>query len=161
MPSVVKPATVSSRLKLLKRLRLLVVDDQPTLAEGFGDALLVAGAGYVVVATSAGEAFELIDQGGWKIDCIIADEDMKPMTGLRMLREIRSGKQRGLAATTPFVILTGQPVGPIRKIGKLLDIQAVFTKPIAVMNLLEGVVRAVSDEFSLKLPEHYNAVAVR
>lgn len=87
-----------------KDMRILVVDDEPTMADSLKQNL--AEEGYVVDAAATGtEAIELFDQGGHHV--AICDLQLPDMDGLEVVRHIKDAKP-----LTEVIVLTGHGSGP-------------------------------------------------
>ncbi|MEP6568868.1 MAG: sigma-54 dependent transcriptional regulator [Acidobacteriota bacterium] len=82
-----------------KDVRILVVDDEPTMADSLKQNLVEEG--YVVDAAATGaEAIELFDQGGHHV--AICDLQLPDMDGLDVVRHIKDAKP-----LTEVIVLTG------------------------------------------------------
>jgi EAL domain-containing protein (putative c-di-GMP-specific phosphodiesterase class I) len=115
--------------------RVLVADDEDAgrsfLARG------LRGAGYdVITAANGREAMALLEQG--PVDAVVTDIVMPEMTGIQLLRAIRSRN-----ADVPVVLVTGSPdlesAMQAVKLGALLYL----TKPIDLEELKRVMARAV------------------
>jgi len=115
--------------------RILVVDDEPDLAEVYAAALRTSG--YEVEAAGTGvEAMNLV----WKspFDVVLSDIVMPDMNGIELLREIR---QRDL--DVPVVIVTGSPT--VETAARAIDYGALkyLVKPVSEGELIARVNEAV------------------
>lgn len=84
-------------------LRLLVVDDEPSILEVVKTALETLGNYNVSVASSAHEAIEIVDNSDDPFDCFLLDIQMPDVDGIELLREIRSLPEY---TDTPVLMLT-------------------------------------------------------
>lgn len=84
-------------------LRLLAVDDEPSILELLKTALNALGSYDVTVAASGAEALEILDSASPGFDCILLDIQMPQMNGITLCRELR--QKEGYAAT-PVIMLT-------------------------------------------------------
>ncbi len=83
-------------------IRVLYVDDDPTVAEMVGEYLLREDADIVVrTATSAEEG--LATAAEWDVDCIVSDYDMSGQDGLEFLAAVREEYE-----ALPFILHTGE-----------------------------------------------------
>ena len=82
-----------------KDVRILVVDDEPTMADSLKQNLIEDGYGVDTAATGA-EAIELFDQGGHHI--AICDLQLPDIGGLEVMRHIKETRP-----TTEVIVVTG------------------------------------------------------
>ena len=82
-----------------KDVRILVVDDEPTMADSLKQNLVEDGYGVDTAATGA-EAIELFDQGGHHI--AICDLQLPDIGGLEVMRHIKDTRP-----TTEVIVVTG------------------------------------------------------
>lgn len=87
-----------------KDVRILVVDDEPTMADSLKQNLAEEGYSIDTAATGA-EGIELFDQGGHHI--AICDLQLPDMDGLAVVRHIKDAKP-----LTEVIVLTGHGSGP-------------------------------------------------
>jgi len=87
-----------------KDVRILVVDDEPTLADSLKQNLIEEGYSVDTAATGA-EAIELFDQGGHHV--AICDLQLPDLDGLDVVRHIKDAKP-----LTEVIVLTGHGSGP-------------------------------------------------
>ncbi len=81
--------------------RVLVLDDEPDLAEYLGDMLLLRGY-RVVVQTNSQAALRLFSEAPDGYDLVITDQTMPELTGVELVRAIR-----GIRADLPIILMTG------------------------------------------------------
>ena len=87
-----------------KHVRILVIDDEPTIAEGLKQNLVDEG--YLVDTAATGtEAIGLFDQAGHHV--AICDLQLPDMDGLDVVRHIKDAKP-----LTEVIVLTGHGTGP-------------------------------------------------
>ncbi len=87
-----------------KDVRILVVDDEPTIADSLKQNLVEEG--YLVdTAANGAEAIELFDQGGHHV--AICDLQLPDIDGLDVVRHIKDAKP-----LTEVIVLTGHGSGP-------------------------------------------------
>ncbi len=82
-----------------KDVRILVVDDEPTMADSLKQNLIEEGYGVDTAATGA-EAIELFDQGGHHL--AICDLQLPDIDGLEVMRHIKDARP-----TTEVIVVTG------------------------------------------------------
>jgi DNA-binding NtrC family response regulator len=85
-------------------VRILVVDDEPTMADSLKQNLVEEGYSVDTAATGA-EAIELFDQGGHHL--AICDLQLPDIDGLNVVRHIKDAKP-----LTEVIVLTGHGSGP-------------------------------------------------
>lgn len=88
-----------------KDVRILVVDDEPTMADSLKQNLTEEGYSVDTAATGA-EAIELFDQGGHHV--AICDLQLPDLDGLNVVRHIKDARP-----LTEVIVLTGHGSGPI------------------------------------------------
>jgi DNA-binding NtrC family response regulator len=82
-----------------KNVRILVVDDEPTMADSLKQNLMEEGFSVDTAATGA-EAIELFDQGGHHL--AICDLQLPDMDGLEVMRHMKDARP-----TTEVIVVTG------------------------------------------------------
>ena len=82
-----------------KDVRILVVDDEPTMADSLKQNLIEEGYSVDIAATGA-EAIELFDQGGHHL--AICDLQLPDIDGLEVMRHIKDARP-----TTEVIVVTG------------------------------------------------------
>ncbi len=83
-------------------IKILIIDDQPTIHKLLKRILKQLGFNIIVEADDGKSAWDILESQ--QIDLIIADWNMPKMTGLELLMKIRSScKQKNI----PFLMLTG------------------------------------------------------
>lgn len=139
------------------RLRFVVIDDDRAIlqvVEGFLNAALVGG---VIPAISCFTALNLLADKTKKVDCIICDHSMPTMTGLSLLREIRSGKHTNIPRNMPFIMLTSSGQEDVVRAAIALDVHGYVRKPVTKDLLVKAIHRGFNRQLALKSPEEYLA----
>ncbi len=108
--------------------RILVVDDEPTVAQAIRITLQPEGH-RVEVVTSPYEALAKLETG--KYDVVLTDFRMEGMTGLQLAERI---KQRDPAQ--PIILVSGSPPFP-----RAAAVDLVILKPFSIAELREAVIR--------------------
>lgn len=168
----------SEELVSLEGLHFLVVDDQEFIRHIVREALTATGVREIHTAINGQEALELIrarvaeradiepgqDAGPVKpgtinrkyggFDCVITDFNMHPLTGLHVLKAIRTGES-GAVRDTPVTVLTGHSDDHLVASALALDANAFVVKPVSRIALLTRVVRAMKRAVDLKSAAHY------
>lgn len=102
---------------------------------------IIAGAvdGGVYEAASGPEALEAL-QARADIEVVVADISLPGMTGLEILKAVRTGKSAA-ARDLPFIIVSGSVTEPVRGALEALDVTAVIAKPVRRDDLLAQLAR--------------------
>lgn len=120
-----------------RRLRLLLVDDDPVLLKALSDAL--ESDGHVVTTANGGDAgidiFEA-SQGGDRFDAVFTDLGMPYVDGRRVAAAIK-----GFSATTPVILLTGWGQGLLADEDIPPHIDLVLSKPPKLRELRAALAR--------------------
>jgi PAS domain S-box-containing protein len=129
------PDTVSATPH--RRLRLLLVDDDPVLLKALSDAL--ENDGHIVTAVNDGgggiEAFRACQAAGG-FDAVVTDLGMPYVDGRRVAAAIK-----GLSATTPVILLTGWGQGLLADEDIPPHVDQVLSKPPKLRELRAALAR--------------------
>jgi two-component system, chemotaxis family, chemotaxis protein CheY len=136
--------------------RFLVVDDMPEMIETVVRMLKHYGASDFFRSATAEEALAIA--ASQKIDCIISDFNMAPLTGLQLLSRIRTGAQSGVPRDQRFILLTGHGEADVVRSAMALDASGYVVKPVSLKMLVQAVERAFSRPMTLKAVSAYQAV---
>ncbi len=162
----------------MEGFHFLVVDDQEFVRHIVRQALISAGVKDISAAINGEEALELIKARAAKndtdgdmvagavkpgtisrvyggFDCVITDFNMEPLTGLHVLKGIRTGES-GAVRDTPVAILTGHSDDHLVASALALDANAFVIKPVSRLALLSRVVRAMKRPVELKDANRYS-----
>ena len=139
-------------------LSFLVVDDESVIADIIASILQNLNAKKVLKCVSPMIALNLLADSNVKIDCIISDHGMEPITGLELLQRIRDGRNPGMVRDTRFVMLTGHGETEVVKAAALLDVDGYVIKPISQKGLVQTLSRAFARKRILKSGSDYEAV---
>lgn len=85
------------------KMKILVVDDEPSILELLKTALNALGAYEVSIASSGIDALRLIDKEDPPFDCLLLDIQMPKMSGITLCREVRQFPEYH---DTPIIMLT-------------------------------------------------------
>ena len=116
--------------------RILVIEDQEDLAELYESSL--AGAGYDVTVAYTGEE-GLAEFQERPPDAVLMDMTLPEMHGTKVLEQIR-----GLSASVPVVVVTGETMAESRDVCERLGVQEYLSKPPDYDALLGGIKRALA-----------------
>jgi CheY-like chemotaxis protein len=135
------PATeTNARLPADRKLRLLVVDDDPCTLMLLRDALQLLGAS-VQVSTSAREAVQALD--AFRPHVLISDIGMPVEDGYQLIGCVRSGEQAG--CRMPAIACTGRtgPADRDRALGAGFDM--LVAKPVDLAELCDAIAHLTDD----------------
>jgi CheY-like chemotaxis protein len=133
-----RPGLVVSDFGMLRRPRVLVVDDSPTVRRQLGTALHQMGIDCEAVSC-AGEALEQLEMRRYEL--VLADVVMPDMDGYRMTRLIKKNRSlRGM----PVVILTSRSSPFDLARGALAGCNSYLVKPVTLQSLRETLNRHLS-----------------
>ena len=139
--------------------RYLIVDDEPFTRHVMASAFRGFGCKKLVFAGDGTEAIKKLENAGERIDFVLSDFRMPNMSGLELLKSIRTGV-RGISNKTPFGLLTGYSDREIVGAAFRLDVDCFLTKPISTNSLRERLEHCLSQDRTLSDPALYKAVNV-
>src|SRR5436190_12094041 len=119
-------------------MRILIVEDDPSLASGLGRILEAEG--YAVDVTSRGEQ-AVLAAGQERFDLVILDIGLPQMDGFEVLRRLRggSGTAGAQSGPTPVLVLTARDAVDDRVRGLDLGADDYMVKPFAMPELTARV----------------------
>jgi two-component system, chemotaxis family, chemotaxis protein CheY len=124
-----------------KNMRILVVDDFQTMRRIIVNLLRQLGFTNMIEADDGTTAWERL-QGGEHVDLIVSDWNMPKMTGLDLLKQVRSNEN---LKTTPFIMVTAEG----KRENVIAAVQAgvsnYIVKPFNAATLKEKMVKVVGD----------------
>jgi len=97
----------------------------------------------------------MLESGEKKIDCVICDHLMELLSGLDLLRLIRSGKLKDVPPDLCFVMVTGFSTTTVSAAAKVLDANAYLAKPITKDELFRAIQRAMAYRPTIRTPKEY------
>ena len=114
----------------LEKLKILIVDDQSDARSMVRGMLMELGITQIFEATDGKEAMTFTDAAMDMIDVVICDWNMPKMTGIDLLRQMRS-----VMPDIPFLMLTGR--GDLDSVAqaKSCGVTAYIRKPFSPANL--------------------------
>jgi two-component system chemotaxis response regulator CheY len=105
-------------------MRILVVDDQPSLRQLTCSALRAAGFNGLTSASDGEEAWTMLERSPF--DIVITDVEMPRLGGIDLLRRIREDER---FSTLPVILLTGQRSASIVEAASNLGANGFIIKP--------------------------------
>ena len=126
----------------LANRHFLVVDDEGFIRTLVARFLKRSGAAAVVEAADGGQAMAAIASYDMTFDAIISDINMRPVSGIELLRAIRTGAG-GLKRNTPVLLLTVHAEAELVAEAMALDADAFVLKPVERKSLIDRVLRVL------------------
>ena len=83
---------------------------------------------------------------------------MPPQGGLELLRQIRTASLVDIAASLPFIMLTGHAASDVVTAALQLDVNAYIVKPASSAKLTDAIRKALAKPITPKSARHYEAV---
>lgn len=126
------------------KMKVLVIDDSPTIVELVRHVVGTLGKYDVVVAYDGAQGLERFYEE--QPDCVIADVNMPHLDGYQLVRCIRGDSR---TAHTPLIILSAMTEGNDRLTGLLSGVDEYVAKPFKNSNLaatIERVLRITPEE---------------
>ena len=127
----------------IKKLSVLVIDDQSFVRQLFGRLLEELGVEKVSLATDGAEGLKLLDDSVDGFDLIICDLEMPNMDGFQFVRKLRD-KAPSKNAGTPVLIVTGHSEQDSVKSAVEVGIHGYLVKPISKQALEKRIIAALS-----------------
>jgi len=118
--------------------RILVVEDEPTIATGLRDDLELEG--FAIEVADDGKAALSRILGG-KFDLVLLDLMLPGMDGFTVCREARTKGNR-----TPIIMLTAKGQDSDEQLGLQCGVSRYITKPFSPKSLLEMVQETIGNE---------------
>lgn len=121
----------------MNELKILIIDDQPDARAMLRAMLSEIGVTQVFEAADGKQAFTFIDSAFDLFNLIICDWNMPGMTGLELLRQVRTVDQK-----VPFLMVTGRSDVASVAEAKSAGVTAYIRKPYSPAQL-EAKIRAI------------------
>jgi signal transduction histidine kinase/ActR/RegA family two-component response regulator len=132
-----KPATATGPAELSGHEHVLVVDDDPVIAEV--TKRLLERQGYRVTArTSSPEALELLRADAGQYDAMLTDQTMPGLTGLQLAEAALQ-----LRPELPIILTSGMEDTPLADQGRALGVREFLVKPVNTRDLGEAIRRVL------------------
>jgi len=120
--------------------------------------LTALGAKKVHKVKSADLVLNILIDHNEKIDCVVSDHGMEPMTGLQLLKKIRVGRNPAMNRNVRFLMLTAHGDVEVVKRAMALDVDAYVIKPVSMANLETALHRAFARKRILQAGSHYDSI---
>jgi signal transduction histidine kinase/ActR/RegA family two-component response regulator len=139
--SIVTTSNVANAAVVKRRLRILLVDDDPLLIKSLQDTLQEDG--HLITATPGGregiEAFDAAIQRNEKFDIVVTDLGMPYVDGRKVAASIK-----GMSPVTPVILLTGWGQRLIATNDAPAHVDKVLAKPPRLHELRAAFVELIS-----------------
>ncbi len=124
----------------ISSLKVLIVDDYKTMLKIINNLLRQLGFNNIEEATDGSMALEKLRNG--KFDLIISDWNMEPMSGLDLLRSVRSDANlKGM----PFIMVTAESKVENVVVAKQAGVSNYIVKPFNAQTLKSKLVSVFGD----------------
>jgi CheY-like chemotaxis protein len=136
-------------------LKVVIVDDQETIRATVRVQLRQLGIVQIWAASDGPQALSMLRTED--PSCLICDINMRPMNGLEVVQEIRTGKA-GIPRDLPIAMLTGHSDVEIVGAALALDVNGFILKPVSVTELRARLVRMLGQPMKIGEADTYAAV---
>lgn len=126
---------------MLRKTRILLVEDNRRMAEVVRAVLTGLGVGHLEHAPSAAEALEALHRAAF--DLIVLDRRLGSVDGLDLARQIRRNSDPGLSAI-PILMLTGSASEEAVRAARDAGVDSYLIKPFTVQSLRERLVSTLT-----------------
>ena len=123
-----------------KNMQVLVVDDYKTMIRIIKNLLKQLGFNNVEEATDGGSALQKLRDGSFGL--VISDWNMEPMTGLQLLKEVRSDAR---LKEMPFIMVTAESKTENVIAAKEAGVSNYIVKPFNAATLKAKLVGVLGD----------------
>jgi len=124
-----------------KNMHILIVDDYKTMLRIIRNLLRQLGFVNIDEATDGAMALSMM-RGGGNYGLVISDWNMEPMTGLQLLREVRSDAK---LKATPFIMVTAESKSENVIAAKEAGVSNYIVKPFNAETLKTKMVSVLGD----------------
>jgi two-component system, chemotaxis family, chemotaxis protein CheY len=129
-----------------KRFTILLVDDYPQATRLLRNVLRGLGFLHIDEATNGPDALHMMREMPY--DMVISDWNMEPMSGLDLLREMRTDPR---FAETVFVMITGDPDADRFDAARKAGVVGFLAKPFSLDSVRKQISK-IFDDLSAKNP---------
>ena len=123
----------------LKKLRIMLVEDQPDTSKMIKNMLMELGVTQVYTSPDGQKAMAFMDSADDFVDLIMCDWNMPHVTGIELLRQLRT-----VYPTLPFLMVTAR--GDIESVivAKEAGVSGFIRKPFSLDELKQKLVKTMS-----------------
>ena len=140
----------------LKKTYVLLADDDPFIRRVVRHVLQGLGFEHIKEAEDAEAVKSML--GVLPYGVLISDVQMPGVSGVELLRQIRSGQTNG-PADLPVIILTSFANTDVLKASLALDVNGFLVKPIKPNTVYEKIIQALGERIALRPASTYAAVS--
>ncbi|MFY7961923.1 MAG: response regulator [Elsteraceae bacterium] len=144
-------------MSALASKRIVLIDDQLPILSLIRSLLEAKGARGISIARSGAAGLNLIRDT--HPDLIICDIEMPRMSGLEVLKEIRTGRA-GVSEVTPLIFLSGHTDTNLVRLAAALDANGFIRKPFQSGELADRIAAMLAQARSYKDILAYRAVTI-
>ncbi len=119
-------------------MNILIVDDYKTMLRIIENLLKQLGFKNIIQATDGSEAIKKLREA--PVGLVISDWNMQPMTGLQLLKEVRSDDK---LKTTPFIMVTAESKTENVVAAKEAGVNNYIVKPFNAETLKQKIVAVI------------------
>jgi len=147
----VMPPIVQNLIPPLAKLQgtVLVVDDIDYMRKQMSHILRKAGVSNVIEAEEGGKAFELLRATPENFGMVISDLEMDPMSGLHLLRILRTDQiTPEPLRKIPFIMVTGNATHATIAEVRALGVDGFIAKPFTGATLIKTALKVVENRLA-------------
>lgn len=134
---------------------ILIIDDEAFMRRVVRQTLVSLGCDQVTDVSSATDALGLLAKG--RFDLILSDIYMPGMSGLELLKQIRTGKAH-IPRDSRFIALTSFSNTEVLSASMLLDVNGFLVKPIKSELVKKCIQKALKETMYLRAESDYEAI---
>lgn len=142
----------------LKKLHVLIVDDDPAMLDAMDMILKSIGISQVTRAGNNGDAVACLTTGGRVVDCILCDYSMPEGSGLRLLQAVRTGKIKYCRPDASFLLVTASGERDTVEAAALLDVSGYLVKPVTPAKLQSAILHARGKAIQVDIAKYSQVV---
>jgi two-component system, chemotaxis family, chemotaxis protein CheY len=137
--------------------KIVIVDDQEAIRATVRVQLRRLGVVDIWAASHGPEALSLLRAE--EASCLICDINMRPMNGLQVVQQIRSG-EAGIRRDLPIAMLTAHSDVEIVGTALALDVNGFILKPVSVAELGSRLTRVLTEPVQVADADSYAALRI-
>lgn len=123
----------------LKKLRIMLVEDQPDTSKMIKNMLLELGITQVYTSPDGQKAMEFMDSADDFVDLIMCDWNMPRVTGIELLRQLRT-----VYPALPFLMVTARGDIDSVVVAKEAGVSGFIRKPFSLDELKQKLIKTMT-----------------